>query len=319
MAAGEDEQTDKRTQVASEEAHGTGLDIERVLTKTKEPVANSAAQKAQPSLGRIMVDAGLIKESDIESILEYANQNDDLFGAAAVKLRMVNTEDLAMALAKQFKHTHVRDGKSGLKKELIALFNPRSAKVEALRALRMQLMVDSLNRSNNALAVVSPSSGDGRTFLAANLAVLFAQLGERTVLLDAHMQKPRLHEIFDIDNSQGLSAVLAGRSGGKVALPVPQLENLWVIPAGASPPNPDELLARSSFVKLCEGLMAHYDIVLVDTAPANSSTGFVSAANSCRKAILVARRDRTRLADVRTLAGRLGTRVDVVGSVLNRH
>jgi chain length determinant protein tyrosine kinase EpsG len=231
----------------------------------------------------------------------------------------VSNEALAGALAKQFRHTYVSDGESGLKKELIAAFKPLSPKVEALRALRMQLMVDSLNRHSNALAVVSPSSGDGRTFLAANLAILFAQLGERTVLLDAHMQKPRLHQIFSIDHSVGLSAVLAGRPGGQIAAPVKQFENLWLIPAGAAPPNPDELLARSSFSDFCNKLMAEYDIVLVDTAPGSSSTCAISAANSCGKAVLVARRDRTRFADVSALVGRLGKRVDVVGSVLNRH
>lgn len=276
------------------------------------------ADRVRAVLGRLLVDAGKISDEDIERILALAKEKGIQFGEAAVKLRLVKKEDIEAALAKQYGHTYLRKGERALSKELIAIYRPESPKVKTLRALRVQLMLGSFKTTNNALAMVSSGAGEGRSFLVANLAVVFAQLGQRTVLVDAHMQKPRLHEMFAADNSLGLSAALVGRTND-VAVPVAQIENLWLVPAGASPPNPDELLARNNFARFCAELISKHDVVLFDTAPGSSSTCADSVADRCGKAIIVVRRDQTTFADAKAFAERMRNRAKVVGSILNRH
>ena len=91
---------------------------------------------------------------------------------------------------------------------------------------------------------MSPGSGEGRSYITANLAVLFSQMGKRTLVIDADLRKPRQHRIFGLPGKIGLSALLAGRAGAEVMCDIPQLPGLTVLPAGVLPPNPQELLSR---------------------------------------------------------------------------
>ena len=101
--------------------------------------------------------------------------------------------------------------------------------------------------AHKALAIISGERREGRSYIAANLAVVFSQLGEHTLLIDADMRNPSQHKLFGLDNGGGLSAVLSGRGRPVTVKHVPGLPDLWVLPAGAPPPNPLELLARPQF------------------------------------------------------------------------
>jgi Mrp family chromosome partitioning ATPase len=115
------------------------------------------------------------------------------------------------------------------------------------------------------LAIVSPGREEGRTYLAANLAVVFSQLGERTLLIDADMRHPRQHVLFGLPNRGGLSSLLAGRAGADVIELVAPLTNLSVLPAGPQPPNPQELLGRPVFQNFLAELDKEFDVVIIDT------------------------------------------------------
>jgi protein-tyrosine kinase len=116
--------------------------------------------------------------------------------------------------------------------------------------------------------VVSPDSGDGKTYFAANIAVAFSQLGGRTLLIDADMRSPRLHEVFSIENGAGLSGILGGRSEANVIRQVAHLPSLFVLPVGVTPPNPLELAERPAFSLLLRELLGKFDHVVVDTPAA---------------------------------------------------
>src|SRR6185503_6302746 len=118
------------------------------------------------------------------------------------------------------------------------------------------------------LAITSPGAREGRSFIAANLAVVFAQLGQRTLLIDADFRAPRQQAIFNISDRFGLSSVLSGRADLSAAVPVSGLTGLSVLPAGPLPPNPLELLSRPSFAALLGKAQAEYDVILIDTPPA---------------------------------------------------
>src|SRR6185436_9716186 len=118
-------------------------------------------------------------------------------------------------------------------------------RAEELRGLRTQLMIRwaKAGVQHRVLAIVSPGAGEGRSYVAANLAVAFSQLGERTLLIDADLRRPRQHHIFNVSDRIGLSAVLSGRAGRSAVAPVPEFGALSLLTAGARPPNPQELLA----------------------------------------------------------------------------
>jgi len=204
--------------------------------------------------------------------------------------------------------------------DLIASWGPFARRTEQLRALRTQLLMrwSHLGAARRALAIVSPNSGEGRSYVAANLAVLFAQLGQRTLLIDADLRAPRQSELFNVQNRMGLAAVLAGRLGREAAVALPAFGPLFLVPAGAVPPNLQELLLRptlSAFLGFMEGL---YDVVLLDTPPAGANPDAQGVAFSAGNALLLAHAGHTRVDETAALASDLDVAgVRVLGTVLN--
>ena len=169
------------------------------------------SREASQSIGALLVDAGHLAPENVQRILDYQKKAGLLFGEAGVAMGLLDEEDVQRALALQFGQTFLAPD-SGLGSELIAATDPNCAAVEHLRALRSQLMLRWFENDARqaALAVVSPGSGEGRSYITANLAVLFSQLGKRTLLIDADLRRPRQHHIFGLPGRIGLSSVLAG-------------------------------------------------------------------------------------------------------------
>lgn len=271
------------------------------------------------SVGRILLDSGKLAEHDIEEILRVMDARRVRFGEAAVQLRLVTREDVEAALAMQFEYPYLARGEGGYHADLVAAFDPFSPKVEALRVIRSQLMIGGLGDNGKRLAVVSPGPGEGRSFVAANLAVVFSQLGSRTLLVDADFRSSRQHHLFRLANSLGLSSFLAGRAElSDVVHRVPHFKDLSVIPAGAPPPNPQELLGRQLFSEALAELEADYDLILFDTPDGTFTADAQVVASHSQQVLMVTRRHATRLAGARVLSDRLTrTGVQILGAVLN--
>ncbi len=283
------------------------------------PEAVSKGEPADSRLGQILLETGKIRDRDVEQILHLAKKKGLHFGEAAVKLKLTTRDDIEHALARQFQYPYLREGEGGFGKELVAAYKPFTPKVEALRVLRSQLMLRWFSAGHKSLAIVSAGRHEGRSYLAANLAVVFSQLGDRTLLVDADLKYPRQHQIFRLENSPGLSPTLVGRTSGKlVVCGIPQFKNLSVLPAGTPPPNPDELLARDELEQIRTQLIAEYDVVIFDTPAGATGGGAEIVASRCGGALMVARRNRTSLSDARAFTERLRSRSEWVGSVLNR-
>ena len=204
----------------------------------------------------------------------------------------------------------------------MAAFAPFHPRTEELRALRTQLLIRWYNpeQGRNALVIVSPDSGEGRSYLAANLAVVFSQLGARTVLVDADLRAPRQHEIFGLPPGHGLSTLLSGRTDHKATFPIHGLNRLSVLPAGPLPPNPQELLSRPAFGALMKELQSSYDVVIIDTPPAKRFADAQSIAFRAGDALVVARKNHTAVASTSKVVKELaGTGARVVGSIINSY
>ena len=277
------------------------------------------AREATMPIGALLVEAGRISGDEAERIHDYQKKVGLPFGEAGISMGLLTDEDVRQALARQFGHASISPD-AGLGKDLVAAYEPDSPAVEHLRSLRAQLMLRWFENDSHqaALAIVSPGSGEGRSYITANLAVLFSQMGKRTLVIDADLRKPRQHRIFGLPGKIGLSALLAGRAGAEVMCDIPQLPGLTVLPAGVLPPNPQELLSRPGFQRLVQSLRGMYEVILVDTPPAGSWADASTVAARAGAALMVTCRDRSSMPRVVKLSEDLREfGVSVVGAVLN--
>ena len=272
------------------------------------------------SIGAILVDNGKLKLHDAERILQLQRQKGLRFGEAALELGLLREDDIKQALAQQFEYPYLTRGESAVAEEVVAAYQPFSPVVEELRALRSQLMLRwfDTDSERKAIAIVSPENGDGRSWMAANLAVVFSQLGERTLLIDADMRRPRLHTMFGVDNKTGLSSILAGRAGTEAIQRIAALLDLSILPAGATPPNPQELLNRPAFSQLLAQASESFDVIVIDTPPTFAYSDAQTTAVRASGALVVARKNVSRSSRLRGCAEMLvEASATVVGTVMN--
>ncbi len=220
-------------------------------------------------------------------------------------------------LARQFDYPYLQVGEGKFSAELVAAYQPFSQQVEQLRAVRSQLMLRWFARGRRSLAIIEIDADDGASLFAANLAVVFSQLGEHTVLVDANLRTPRQKQVFDLQNRAGLSDILAGRADLSAITKVESFVDLSVLAAGTLPPNPQELLSRSSFRALNTQLQDGYDVVLYDVAPFASGADALAVAVLAGGVLLVARRNKTALDAIGAMRDKIAQAgAEVVGAVL---
>jgi protein-tyrosine kinase len=282
----------------------------------------TGAPRANRSIGAILMDSGALTPEDAERILLLQKEQGLRFGEAAVRLGLLSEADIQYALSRQFSYAYLRTvgDKKPLSDELVAAYQPFSPRVEELRAIRSQLMLRWFDKTEQrqVLTVVGTERSEGRSHLAANLAVVFSQLGERTLLIDADMRCPRQHELFLLQNKVGLSTVLSGRSRDEAIIRITDLAGLYVLPAGPVPPNPLELLSRLNFDEFLIHVRATFDVVIIDTPALSTGEDAAMIAVRTGAALAVARTARTRVGAFNDMVqGLMNAGVAVVGSVLN--
>jgi receptor protein-tyrosine kinase len=289
------------------------------VSDLRDPVGGNSLPDG--SIGAILIKSGRLSAADADRVLRLSAERNLRFGDAAIELGVLTAADIELALSRQFDYPYLVPGESAISAEIIAAYEPFTARVESLRALRNQLMWRwfETGKERRALAVTSAEHGDGRSFLAANLAVVFSQQRQRTLLIDADMRNPRQHQLFGLENRAGLSAVLSGRSGTEAIQRVPSLLDLSVLTAGATAPNPSELLGRPAFGKLLtEDLAGRYDVIIIDTPPSDEFSDAQLIASRAGAAMMVAHQNHSHVKKLRDLVSLLSdARVHLVGTVLN--
>lgn len=282
-------------------------------------VLNSTLQPrgADSSIGGLLLESGKITPENAERVLRMQKELGIRFGEAAQRLGLITEADIQQVLARQFDYPYLQPGAGKYPQELVAAYQPFSSQVETLRAVRSQLMLRWFARGSKSLVVLGMEPGDGASLFAANLAVVFSQLGEHTLLVDANLRKPRQHEIFDLKTRQGLSDVLAGRAELDIIAKVESFVALSVLAAGTLPPNPQELLSRSSFVTLNKQLESRYDAVLYDVPAYSTGSDAIAVAARAGGVLLVARKNKTLMAEVAAMSEQMTqSGAQVVGSVM---
>lgn len=284
------------------------------LLNTTAPLVRGA----DSSIGGLLLESGKITPENAERVLRMQKELGIRFGEAAIRLGLITEEDIQQVLARQFDYAYLQRGTGNFSDKLIAAYQPFGPQVETLRAIRSQLMLRWFARGRKSLAIVSINPEDGASLFAANLAVVFSQLGEQTLLVDANLRAPQQQAMFGLQGRKGLSDALAGRAGFDAIEKIDSFIDLSVLSAGTLPPNPQELLSRTSFAHFGEQLAGAYDVVLYDVAAASAGADAIAVAARVGGVVLVARNNQTALEDLATFTDQLiGNGVEVIGTVLN--
>ena len=284
--------------------------------------ANAESAVLDQSIGEIISKSKTLSPDQIRQIITHQEQTGLRFGEAAVALNFVTTDDVLFALAQQFHYPFSPVDKQKLNPEIVTAAQPFSKQAEAFRAIRGQLLIRAFADVNarRALAVISPNNGDGKTFFCANIAVALSQLGGRVLLIDADMRGPRQHEVFGIANSTGLSGLLSGRTSAHPIVTVPDLPSLFLLPGGAIPPNPIELVERPAFSLIMRELVSKFDYVIVDTPAAMYGSDSSALAIKCGAALCVARNGNSTIKGIQDLIATMSAgSVNIAGVIMNEY
>ena len=313
------------SKISSDVDHTIDVEYEQPLETEQDPHAAqmegfiSGPRERGRRLGLYLIAAGSLTPEMAEKIAEAQQQTGLRFGETAVKLGFVDRETISRALAQQFQQPFLQETQGELDSEVIAALKPNSNSAEALRMLRSQLLLHWFNggRDHRTLAICGAGTGEGRSWLAANLAVSFSHLGARTLLVDADLRHPRLHRLFGCTNDDGLSTALAERTPANIQQ-VKGIADLALLPAGPIPPNPQELLSRVQFGRLVDELRDRFDVILFDSPAASQSADALLIASRAGAALMLARRHNTRSQPLQDFCERLNNaQVAIVGSVMN--
>ena len=173
--------------------------------------------------------------------------------------------------------------------ELIVANNPKSGVAEAIKTIRTNLLFSSIDEPVKSILMTSSMSGEGKSFVSANLAVAFAQEGVKVLIVDCDLRRGRQHKIFNIDNEQGLSNLLLDDvdKNYKKYIKKTRYENIYVLPMGIVPPNPSELLASAKNKQLVKILKQKFDLVIYDGVPVGGLTDSIIMADLVDKIVIV--------------------------------
>ncbi|MEC9094824.1 MAG: polysaccharide biosynthesis tyrosine autokinase [Planctomycetota bacterium] len=207
---------------------------------------------------------------------------------------------------------------SKLDESLIAAHLPKSQQSEAFRAIRTALFFNAQGKTNQIIQITSPTPGDGKSTLAANLSISLAQSGKRVLIIDADLRRPTVDYLFGVDSKNGFAAVLSGNAEINDAILDSEVDGLSVMPAGSRPSNPAELLTSSNLYDLCETLREKFDFIIVDSPPMLAVTDPTAVAARADGVLLALRiKKNVKLSASRTKEVLDSVNANILGIVVN--
>ncbi len=282
---------------------------------------NDGTQGQDDPIRDTLLQLGYLSEDQSARVTAHASSRGLPFDQAALELGFITYDDLDRAreqLITSLAQSTAR--RQPVSDELVVISDPQGLRAEAVRLLRTQVIAQHIKAGRRGLALVAPVEDSGCSNLSSNLAVALSQVGIKTLLVDANLRAPRLHEIFGLDaNAPGLTSYLSMQvSRPERVVQANVLPSLALITAGPAASRPQELLSSRRFRDGVNMLLREYDLVLFDTPPANSSADALTIGAAAGYVMLVARRNQAFFKDISTLVEQLQTsRCPLIGSVLN--
>jgi protein-tyrosine kinase len=279
------------------------------------------ASSADPIEQQILA-AGNLSDAQVEAIRGFQRRKGLTFGQAAITLGLVRRDSLFFALSKRYNYPVLSfsGDEARFSRELVVGYQPFSPGAEAFRSVRSALATGPLSQGKNAFAVIGAHAGVGVSYFAANLALSFAQMAVPTLLIDTNLRRPRLAALFGVDpKTEGLVEALTGSEAHAPPVAIDIVPGLSLLAAGATAPHPQELLSSKAFLNLSQNAQRNYGVVIFDTPAALESADAYVVASRVGSAILIGRRNRTRVSDIRTVAHELDSfQCEIAGTVLAR-
>ncbi len=202
--------------------------------------------------------------------------------------------------------------------KLVVFNDPKSPVSEIYRTIRTNIQFSSFDKELKTITVTSSLEGEGKTTTLANLAVTLAQQNKRVLIVDADLRRPKIHRIFELNNTEGLTELLIEMVKPERFIQETFVENLWVLPTGRIPPNPAELLGSSRMHSILKNLRGKFDYVLVDIPPVNVVTDGLLIANRMDGVVLVCEAGYATIEQVKRAKELLvNAKANILGVVLN--
>ena len=272
-------------------------------------------------MGEAYIKANKLSLEDVDAIVQLQNELNIRFGEAAIRLGLLTEEDVREVLDVQFDYASfaANGGASRISSSLAIVHAPGSEAAEAIKRLRSELLVRLGKESSEAIAVLSPSRNEGKSYIAASLAIAFAQLNIKTMLIDANLREPVQHKLFGLTNQTGLSTILANRSSNLIDAVPEVIPNFWVMSSGPLPPNPLEILSAPKFRALLDHFATQVSVFIVDTPSAMQWADAQMIARQAGCALFVARENLTKLSHLRKAKVETeAAGIEVAGTVYNQ-
>jgi succinoglycan biosynthesis transport protein ExoP len=215
---------------------------------------------------------------------------------------------------------------------MVPLFNPKDATgppligngmpqefSEAFRGIRTNVLFSSADAGFKSIVVTSTGPGEGKSVVSANIGMSLALAGQRVLLIDADMRRPKTHELFGVAQEPGLSNVMVGDAKASETVKRTLTPNLWLMAAGKHPPNPAELLGSRRFRDFIASLGEHFDWVIIDTPPVMAVTDASIVAHSATGVVFVVGAEMTTKGAAKAALDQLDSaKAKYVGGILNR-
>lgn len=270
-------------------------------------------KEAMSARGLAFVDAALhlnlITTGDVAVMHEGFHHNSAQPGVVQTALRRLSIGQVTAAPPP----IHVKPSKD----LLLPYDHPHCERVRALRT-ELQLVLGNKGRQAHVVALLSPSPGEGRSQLAAELAIAFSQLGQRTLLIEADLRRPRQHLNFIGENGPGLAQCLM-HGGAPELRRVDGLPHLSLLLSGPVPPNPLELLSNGRFDRLLSDWRRVFDMMIIDTPAVTKFADGLAIASFAEQVLLLSRANTTRHKDMKdTLRRLVSTNARILGAVINK-
>ncbi|MEH7308187.1 CpsD/CapB family tyrosine-protein kinase [Neobacillus drentensis] len=181
------------------------------------------------------------------------------------------------------------------RRKLVTAVDPKSPISEQYRTIRTNIQFSSVDKEMKAIMVTSSGPGEGKSTTAANLAVTFAQLGKKVLLVDADLRKPTVHHTFGINNLFGFTTVLTKQKTLEKTVLETSVQDLYILTSGPIPPNPAELLSSKSMEQFIEDAKSQFEYVIFDTPPLLAVADPQILANQCDGSIMVVYSEKTEI------------------------
>ena len=254
-------------------------------------------------MGQAFVSANKLTQDEVFRIIQLQRRKRIRFGEAAISLGLLTEEDVQEVLAQQFNYQTIAKHGAGSRKKissrLLISHSPYSPQAEAIRRFRAEILLRTGEQACLVIAMVSANGKEGKSYLSASLAIAFAQLNIKTLLIDANLRKPSQHQYFDLSNKTGLSTMLAGRTEPTMDAAHTVTNHLSVITAGPRPPNPSEILSPPSLSELLDKFRTEVKVIILDTPPVRVGPDAQIIAPQAGNTIIVCRKDQTTNDDLR--------------------